>query len=558
MAASSPPSAPKVLVIGLDGATWDIARPLMAQGRLPNLARLTADGAAGPLASTVPPISAAAWVTFLTGQNPGRHGVYQFRKMDLRRYGGYRDEFAASHDYRGRSLPERVGQHGRRVAAVGVPMTYPPFPVNGFLVSGFPRPFGPQAPVYPPEMAARLGRWDAMPDAFNFSLSPAKTVEASAYWTRRYTDIALAALAEGIYDLVMVVWNHTDTIPHLYWRYTDPTFPAYDPRGAQRFGRVIAQQYELADAEIGRLLAALPDDNTLVLAMSDHGMGPFPHRRAHLNVWLAEHGWLRLRPAAGRRPHPFNRAVSTVRQRLPTQWRHRLRDRLPASWRARLFARQLDLDRVDWLRTQAYRLAVFPTVEGIVVNLRGRQAQGIVSPGAEYEAVRDAILAGLAALRDPDTGQPIVRRAARREELFAGPHLDEIPDILVELRDSYTGGPALSGPLVTPVPMAELRRHSATHRPDGLFVLHGPGVRRGVWVEGASIADLAPTLLHAMGLPVAADMDGRVLHEALEPAWQRPVVLAEYGLVASGNGHRLSAAEEDAIRRQLAGLGYLS
>lgn len=557
MAPSSPRSTLRVAVIGLDGATWDIARPLMAAGRLPHLEQLVAQGTAGPLASTVPPISAAAWVTFLTGQNPGRHGVYQFRKMDLRQYGGYRDEFAASHDYRGRSLLELVGQHGRRVAAVGVPMTYPPFPVNGFLVSGFPRPFGPQAPTYPPELAQRLGRWDAMPDAFNFSLSPAKTVEASAYWTRRYTDIALAALAEEAYDLLMVVWNHTDTIPHLYWKYTDPTFPAYDRHGAQRFGQVIAQQYELADAELGRLLAALPDD-TLVLAMSDHGMGPFPHRRVHLNAWLAEQGWLRLRPDAGGRPHLGNRAIAAARRRLPTQWRHRLRERLPASVRMQLFARHLNLDQVDWPRTRAYRLAVFPTVEGIVVNLRGRQAEGAVAPGAEYEALRDAILAGLAALRDPHTGEPIVRRAARREDLFAGPHLDEIPDILVELHDAYTGGPALTGPLVTPAPLEELSRYSATHRPTGLFVLHGPGVRRGVWLEGASIVDLAPTLLHAMGLPVAADMDGRVLHEAFEPAWRRPVVLADYAPTTGDNGYRLTAAEEEAIRQQLTGLGYLA
>ena len=105
----------RVLVIGLDGATWAIARPLMAAGRMPNLARLVEQGAAGSLASTVPPISAAAWVSFLTGQNPGRHGVYQFRKFDLHNYSGYRDEFATSNDYVGRSFLELVGQRGRTV-----------------------------------------------------------------------------------------------------------------------------------------------------------------------------------------------------------------------------------------------------------------------------------------------------------------------------------------------------------------------------------------------------------------------------------------------------------
>lgn len=549
----------RVLVIGLDGATWTIARPLIDAGRMPNLARLLAQGTAGPLASTVPPISAAAWVTFLTGQNPGRHGVYQFRKIDLRQYGGYSDEFTSSRNYVGRSFLEMASQHGRRVGAVGIPMTYPPFPVNGFLISGFPRPFGPQAQVYPPEMAGKLGRWDDMPDNFNFSLSPAKTVESSDYWVRKYTDIALQALAEEDFDLFLIVWNSTDNIPHLYWKYTDPSFPAYDPLGAQEFGQVINHQYEVADAEIGRLLSALPAaEDTLVLVMSDHGMGAFPHRLVHLNAWLASQGWLHLREGASAQGSLASRTIRGVRQRLPTEWRSRVRSLLPAQMRTTLFARQMNLSAVDWSRSPAYRINVFPTVEGVVINLAGRQAQGIVEPGTAYETLRDRILAGLADLRDPQTGQPIVLRASRREQLFDGPYLDEIPDILVELHEAYTGGAHLAGALVTPMPLERLSEYSATHRPNGLFVLHGPGVRPGQWLEDARIVDLAPTLLHALGLPIATAMDGRALADAFEPAVARPVVYADYApSPAAMDGQGLSPEDEAAIREQLAGLGYL-
>lgn len=549
----------RVLVIGLDGATWTIARPLMEAGRMPNLARLVAEGTAGPLASTMPPISAAAWVTFLTGQNPGRHGVYQFRKMNLRQYGGYREEFATSRDYQGRSFLDLAGQHGRRVAAVGVPMTYPPFPVNGFLVSGFPRPFGPKAHVYPPQLADQLGRWDEMPDNFNFSLSPEKTLEAADFWVRKYTEIALDALEREHFDLFLLVWNSTDNIPHLYWKYTDPSFPAYDSKGADRFGEVINHQYEVADTEIGRLLAALPDpENTTVLVMSDHGMGPYPHRQVHLNAWLAGQGLLVARNGAAGQPNLLNRTIRALRQQMPTQWRHRLREHLPHRLWAGLFAYQQNLNLVNWAHTQAYRLAVFPSVEGIVINLRGRQAQGIVEPGAAYETLRDRLLAGLAKLRDPETGQPIVARASRREELFEGPYLDEIPDILVELNESYTGGSELSGPLVTPVPLARLSKYSASHHPMGLFALRGPGIRRGAWLEGVAIVDLAPTLLHMMGLPVASSMDGRVLQEVFESEARRPVRYADYAIGrGSDDGGSLTNEEEAAIREQLAGLGYL-
>ena len=548
----------RVLVIGLDGATWAIARPLMAAGRMPNLARLVAEGAAGSLASTVPPISAAAWVSFLTGQNPGRHGVYQFRKFDLRNYSGYRDEFATSNDYVGRSFLELVGQRGRTVGSVGVPMTYPPFPVNGFLVSGFPRPFGPTAQVYPPELAGKLGRWDEVQDSFNFSLSGAKTVETSDYWVRRYTEISVAALAEQNYDLFLVVWNSTDNIPHLFWKYTDPAFPAYDASGAQQFGDVINHQYEVADREIARLLAALPDpDNTTVVVMSDHGMGPHPHLHVHLNAWLAGQGLLTVRQGSGSQPSLSSRLVSQARKRLPAQWRRRLRDRLPADMRADMHARHMNLEHIDWSRTQAYRFKIFPSVEGIVINVRGRQAEGIVDPGGAYDALCDRLIAMLAELRDPDSGHLIVARASRREMLFEGPFLDDIPDILVELNEDYTGGSAVAGSLVTPVPLRDLSEYSASHHPDGLFVVRGAGVRAGAWIEGAQIIDLPPTVMHLMGLPAASWMDGKVISAIFEPSFMRKVAYADYDLAEVGPSVRLTGEEEEAIRAQLAGLGYL-
>lgn len=525
---------------------------------MPNLARLVAEGAAGPLASTVPPISAAAWVSFLTGQNPGRHGVYQFRKFDLRNYSGYRDEFATSNDYVGRSFLELVGQRGRTVGSVGVPMTYPPFPVNGFLVSGFPRPFGPTAQVYPPEMAGRLGRWDEVQDSFNFSLSGARTVETSDYWVRRYSEIAIEALAEQAYDLFLVVWNSTDNIPHLFWKYTDPAFPAYDAAGAQQFGDVINHQYAVADGEIGRLLASLPDpDNTTVVVMSDHGMGPHPHLAVNFNAWLAGQGLLTIRQGSGGQPSLASRAVSQARKRLPAQWRRRLRDRLPADVRADMHARHMNVDQIDWARTEAYRFKIFPSVEGVVINVRGRQMAGIVEPGDTYDALCDRLIAALTDLRDPESGHRIVARASRRETLFEGPFLEDIPDILVELNPAYTGGSAVNGPLVTPVPLRDLSDYSASHHPDGLFVVRGAGVRAGAWIEGAEIIDLPPTLMHLMGLPAASWMDGKVISGIFEPAALRPVVYAEYDLPDGDRSVRLTGEEEEAIRAQLAGLGYL-
>jgi predicted AlkP superfamily phosphohydrolase/phosphomutase len=178
--------------------------------------------------------------------------------------------------------------------------------------------------------------------------------------------------------------------------------------------------------------------------------------------------------------------------------------------------------------------------------------------GAAYEALRDRLLSELTDLLDPETGQPIVARASRREDLFEGPYVDDIPDILLELHPAYTGGSALHGSLVTALSLEELSAYSGSHSPEGLFVFNGPGVRRGQRLEGAHIQDLAPTLMHVMGLPVASWMDGRVLATVFEPAAARPVAYAEYDLLAPDpSSEGLTVEEEDAIRAQLAGLGYL-
>ena len=483
-----------------------------------HFAHLVAEGTAGPLASTVPPISAAAWVSFLTGQNPGRHGVYQFRKFDLRQYGGYRDDFATSRDYVGRSFLELVGQQGRSVGSVGVPMTYPPFPVNGFLVSGFPRPFGPQAQVYPPRWQPSWGVGTRFKIALTSRCQPKQRSKPPISGCAN-TPRSPRCAGQACYDLFLVVWNSTDNIPHLFWKYTDPAYPAYDAAGACEFGEVINHQYEVADAEMGRLLAALPDAaNTTVLVMSDHGMGAYPHRQVHFNAWLAGQGLLTRKAGASSQPSLVNQTISQLRKRLPTQWRQRLRSRLPANVRADLYARHMNLSQIDWPQTQAYRFKIFPSVEGIVINMHGRQPEGAVDQGDAYEALRDRLVTSLSELCDPETGAAIVARVSRREDLFEGPYLDDIPDILVELNTAYTGGSQLDGPLVTPMPMDQLSAYSASHHPDGLFVFVGPGVQAGQWLEGAQIIDLAPTLMHVLGVPVASWMDGRVLQDVFTAA----------------------------------------
>jgi predicted AlkP superfamily phosphohydrolase/phosphomutase len=196
-------------------------------------------------------------------------------------------------------------------------------------------------------------------------------------------------------------------------------------------------------------------------------------------------------------------------------------------------------------------------VEGIEINLRGRQPQGVVSPGQEYEELRRSIVAGLRELTDPDTGERLVAEAGLREEVYSGPFVDLAPDIVCLFNEGYTGGPEHAGPLVAAA-RANAHRWEATHRMDGVFIAAGPMVRPNARIAGANIVDVAPTVLYALGLPVPEDMDGRVLTEIFEPSFveARPVLR---GRPARRPRSRdaLSPEETEQIMGQLRGLGYL-
>ena len=177
--------------------------------------------------------------------------------------------------------------------------------------------------------------------------------------------------------------------------------------------------------------------------------------------------------------------------------------------------RQLDgaLARpIDWGQTQA--VASSPASEGIFINLKGREPDGVVEPGEPYEALRDRLVAELLALRDPGTGERVVQAVYRREELYEGPFLDLLPDLVFDLGDGpylASDAPMAAGTL-EPLPPDLLQ---GRHRPIGVLAAAGAGIAAGQRIEGARIVDVAPTVLYALDLPVPDDMDGRPLVESL-------------------------------------------
>jgi predicted AlkP superfamily phosphohydrolase/phosphomutase len=547
----------KLLVLGLDGATFDVVQPLVEEGRLPHLARLLHEGSSGPLRSTLPPVTAAAWSTFMTGQNPGRHGIFQWRTYDPTTYTGLDERIVTASRLVGHTFWDHLSAAGWRVGVITVPVTYPPWEVNGFLLSGYPCPDAQRNYTYPPELGSSL------PERYNFSVdhylraTPQEILDDGLEMLERRTSLALRMIDEMALDLCVLVLGEIDRAQHDFWRYADPRFPE-QATAPHAFREAIARHYEVADLQLGRLLARIGDEVPLVV-MSDHGGGPHPGRYFHTNAWLRQQGWLATKgQEPSLRSRLLRRGVASVRRLLPFE--ERLRRLLPAGLVHRARQVSLNIADVDWSRTRAYRFNMYHPAEGIEINLKGRQPEGTVTSGAEFESLVADIIAALRQATDAETGQPIVAEAYRKEEIYDGPYLDIAPDLVVVLGAEHKAGVESAGPATGPVSLEELPRdHSGVHTMDGILVARGPGLRRGAALTGARIGDLAPTFLYLAGQPVPSTMDGRVLEGLFEPEYlaARPPARRDAAAEVIQAARGVSDQDDASMRDKLRGLGYI-
>jgi predicted AlkP superfamily phosphohydrolase/phosphomutase len=562
--ASSPARrAGKVLVIGLDGATLDLIKPWAAEGSLPTLSRLMRDGAYSTLHSTLPPMTAPAWTSFATGVNPGKHRLYDWI---AREPGSYHFSPVTALDATAPTLYTMLSQAGRRVCTLNVPMTYPPTPVNGLMVSGLPAPSTQAAISYPPdlfmEIVHAIGDYILYPDPGQ-AYSEAG-VDAFLQRLYRCTELRLSAFdylrAREAWDFAMLVFNGTDTVCHALWKYMDRDHPLYELRHTARYGSAIRDYYQFVDQHLARLVETMDEDTTLIV-MSDHGSGPF-HKFIHVNNWLIEEGLMHLRSGpSSRLKHSLFRLGVTPMNTYNTLMKFGLgalkREVVRGQGRGLLKALFLSFEDVDWERTAAYSLG---NVGQIYVNLEGREPLGCVQPGAAYEQVRERLIARLWELRDPRSGEQVVEAIYRREEIYHGEQVQHAPDILfVPRRMEYFGfGEYEFGS--HQVIEAMQRGISGTHRMHGMVLAYGPAVRPGVVVENAQIVDLAPTILHVMGVPIPDSMDGRVLGEILADDFQPAQASAKrhgWQSPPGGNGSGLSEEEERLLLDRLSALGYV-
>jgi predicted AlkP superfamily phosphohydrolase/phosphomutase len=447
-------------------------------------------------------------------------------------------------------------------------MTYPPETVNGFMATGLGTPdFKPF--TYPPDLGDRLLSEGYRVNRRTYEYGPGHEdayLEDTCELTEHVTKAALDLLGQEDRDFFMIVYRGTDELAHGFWRHMDPTHPGHDPVRSPQYGDALLDYYRLIDRHVGRLLEAAGPDTT-VLIMSDHGSGPL-HKDVYLNEWLRQQGWL-ITAEGGRSTSQLilarlgltrNRVSRLLRgvglHRLERTIKDTLGDRIEVLPRTHW---QDVGDAVDWSQTRAYSFGYHGQ---IYINLEGREPEGIVAPGAEYEALCSEITSALYSLTDPEDGKPVVSTVHRGGETFYGSNMESAPDLVVIMRDlafitrqGYEFGNQ-PGMILGPTRTLE----SGSHRLQGLLIAAGPAIRpKAEEQQEASILDLAPTILHLLKCGIPEAMDGSILRSWLsEPLASRDSKIYDLDQgFAEREEEDLTEEEEGELVERLKQLGYL-
>jgi len=452
-----------LLIVGLDGASYDLCERWIAQGHLPNLARIKHEGSLLPLKSTIPSVSPVAWSTFMTGMNPGEHGVFGF--FVPQRPGPYEPPTCFrpvnSQDCQGERFWEKMNNAGLSTGIVGVPVTYPAQPLKGHMVTGLlaPRLSTPGA-TYPPglgaEITANVGPYRIAPRGIYAPGGEQALMRELHTCLELRGRLARYLLQKYRCDVHVFVLYETDVVQHKMWRFMDSSHPRYNASAGKEWGSAIRDVYAHADSIVGELMEQLGQYDTIVV-VSDHGGGPL-HGTIHLNSWLRKEGYLAGTESWQRWVMMLNGRWSFVRvcARIARCLGLLARINLGQEARRVLASGFLRAKNINWGRTVAYSLGF----EGAIYTL-----------GENHSAIAREIAEGLQCLREPVSGQALVGSVHRAQDLYKGRLVGYAPSLILGLaRGRYSASQKAFAPQLVSTPT-----DSGTHSPIGILGVWGPG-----------------------------------------------------------------------------------
>ena len=515
----------RLLVLGIDAASPDLLDAWIADGTLPNLAALAARGLTGRTRGLDGFFVGSTWPSLYTGANPAQHGFhYQTQLVS----GSYRLEDRTRGAFVVHEPLWRVlSRAGKRVAVLDVPLSKLEAELNGVQVvewGAHDAFFGHSTlPIgLASQIEALAGRHPVSSscDAIGRSVDEYRAfVSALQLGVRRKAQWSTALLARGGWDLFMQVFTEAHCVGHQCWHIHDPAHPAHDASAAASIGDPLRLVYAAIDRAVGELVDTAGDARILVF--SSHGMS---HRHgAHflLPDLLCALG-VAVRPTISSRDRVRGMAHGMWHV-VPAWLRSLLRPLRRLATPDAIAGPHGSAMGADPARSHCFPLSNGLAVSGIRLNLVGREPRGLITPGEEELAFLSHLERELLAIVDDATGMPLVNGVRRTRDLYAGEHLDALPDLLVEWSESAAVGSTVLGngtgarvcarsPSVSTVEGANDYGRSGEHRAEGWFVAAGPGITRGRLERRPSVLDLAPTIARILGVQLPG-VDGQPIAE---------------------------------------------
>lgn len=495
----------KVLIIGWDGATWEIAEKLIKEDKMPNLKRLLKHGLSGELESSIPPWTVPAWNIMSTGLNPGKLG---FATFFVKQGYEFKPYFLFKKFQTKRNIWDILSQNGKKVIVANLPNVHVAYKVNGCMISGW-LFLDENSLTYPPDLKQELDKVcegyevDIVVPGFRTGAKKDKAPTSDEEYLSKSREILEKhfkafeyLLKHKEWDFAFLVFAEPDRVQHRFWENK----------------KVVEETYKILDQKLGYICNDLIDNDTIVFLVSDHGFGT-NRRILNINEFLIKNGYLKLKENGAKNVNYYTRMFNFfVKYKLLTQISRKLFSILPEKIRSSIIqkvqTRSITDFEIDWENTKCYGYGVFGD---IYLNVKGRDPKGVIDP-KDYERVRDELIEQLSALRDPKTGKPLKVQIFKREELYnVGVHNTTLPDLVVLVNEDINGvSPGIgSGKILT-------YGIGGNHRLKGIFLAYGPGIKEGYKLENIRIYDITPTILHIFGLPIPNDMEGKVLIEIFE------------------------------------------
>jgi predicted AlkP superfamily phosphohydrolase/phosphomutase len=553
----------KIFIVSLDGATFDVLQPLARQGYLPTLGNLMASGVSANLESVIPPVTAPAWTSFMTGKNPGKHGIFDFTRFDPV---DRATKLNNADHIRSKTLWQILSEKGKRVVVVNLPYTYPPSKVDGIMVSGWDVPSIEASFTYPEGLRTQI--FEKIPDygsTLDLSLwnllgtkSDPQFQQFLSKLIRSFQqgfELAQFLLRENEWDVFMIHFQQTDWIQHKLWNYIEEACT----NSANKSGRIekVRECYREFDQLVGKLLQGVKSLQPITMVLSDHGFGR--HRGVIFpNYFLRKWGYFHLVDDAQTRLRDVFRKsrFRTVRQLYDSSARlkHSLSDgrqtKKYKSWGEMATAnipKQKSL--IDWRRTKVAAVEGSETAH-LFVNLVGRGSEGIVQPGDEYESLLCDLVSRFRDLHHSESGAKLLTRVARGSEIY--PQSQDgvlLPDLVLIPQEGY----GVSFNISEAQPEIS---NEGSHRHNGVLLMQGKELKIPKEKFHPNLVDISPTVLHLLGLPVPTDMDGRALEEIFPNL--PPVVYEDVdNRKESDTPTEYTAEEAELIEQRLKGLGYV-